>query len=114
MDVHLLLRQPSEAPRRSRSARGRGTTPREARPAPLALDAAANHRYEALKAWRAEVARARNLPAYIVFHDAALAEMARARPDSLAELGQVNGVGAKKLEDYGQDILRVLGGEAPA
>ena len=62
-----------------------------------------------MKAWRAEVAREHNLPAYIVFHDATLAEMAQSRPDSLDALGGISGVGAKKLEAYGRDILRVLG-----
>jgi ATP-dependent DNA helicase RecQ len=67
-------------------------------------------RFEALKAWRAEVAREHNLPAYIVFHDATLAEMAQAAPDSLDALSEISGVGAKKLEAYGREILRVLGG----
>ena len=59
-------------------------------------------------AWRAEVARAHNLPAYVVFHDAALAEMADLRPDSLAALAEIGGVGARKLEAYGEQILGVL------
>ncbi|HEX6361827.1 MAG TPA: DNA helicase RecQ [Albitalea sp.] len=105
-EVDLLLRRPAEAPRRNRSVRG----PRGAgeRPPPLPLDEAGARRFAALKAWRAEVAREHNLPAYVVFHDATLAEMARARPQSLDELAQVSGVGAKKLEAYGRQILRVL------
>jgi ATP-dependent DNA helicase RecQ len=106
-EVDLLQPQPCETPRRGKSARAsRGG--RE-RPPPLPLDARATERFAALKAWRAEVARAHNLPAYVVFHDATLAEMARARPQSLDDLGQVSGVGAKKLEAYGREILRVLG-----
>ena len=62
------------------------------------------------RSWRAEVAREHNLPAYIVFHDAALAEMARAVPDSLDALAGISGVGAKKLDAYGPEILRVLRG----
>ena len=65
-------------------------------------------RFAALKAWRAEVAREHNLPAYVVFHDATLAEMARAMPATLDELGGISGVGATKLERYGAAILRVL------
>ena len=61
-----------------------------------------------LKAWRSEVAREHNLPAYVVFHDATLIEMARRRPGSLEELAHITGVGAKKLEAYGREILRVL------
>jgi ATP-dependent DNA helicase RecQ len=111
-DVQMLLRQPSDAPKRGRGAGGKTTkAPRAAKdkPPPLPLDDDGLARFEALKAWRAEVAREHNLPAYIVFHDATLAEMAQAMPDSLDALGQISGVGAKKLEAYGREILRVLG-----
>ena len=50
------------------------------------------------------------MPAYVIFHDATLAEMARRRPADLAELGAISGVGAKKLDAYGSEILRVLAG----
>lgn len=104
-EVHLLLRVPSETPRRGRVRKAaRAGAPA----APAHLDAAAQQRFAALKAWRAEVAKEHNLPAYIVFHDATLAEMAQAVPDSLEALGRVGGVGAKKLEAYGREILRVL------
>ncbi len=110
--IQLLLRQPSEAPKRSRSRGGAGAgggagTPK---PPPLPLDAEGQQRYEALRAWRAEVARQHNLPAYIVFHDAVLAAMAQEGPADLDALGRISGVGAKKLEAYGEDILRVLQG----
>ena len=88
--------------RRGRRRRGAGKAP------PRPLDAAGLERFAALKAWRAGVAKAHNLPAYVVFHDATLAEMAEARPDSLDELAGIGGVGAKKLDAYGEDILRVL------
>lgn len=107
-EVPVRLREPAE---RSRSARGTGPArQRSASPKapPLPLDAAATLRFEALKAWRAEVAREHNLPAYIVFHDATLAEMARECPASLDALGAIGGVGAKKLQAYGQDLLRLL------
>ncbi len=48
------------------------------------------------------------MPPYVIFHDATLAEMARERPTSLEALSAITGVGAKKLEAYGQEILRVL------
>ncbi len=104
-DVQLLLRVPAETPKRTRGAKsGAG---RE-KPAPIALDADGQRRYAALKSWRAEVAREHNLPAYVVFHDATLAEMARSVPGSLDELAGVSGVGSRKLEAYGSEILRVL------
>jgi ATP-dependent DNA helicase RecQ len=72
------------------------------------LDSDALVRFQALKAWRAEVAREHNLPAYVVFHDATLADMARIGPQSLDELGTISGVGSKKLHAYGEQILAVL------
>ena len=74
----------------------------------MPLDDEATARFNALKAWRAEVAKAHNLPAYIVFHDATLAEMARECPSTLDELAGVSGVGQRKLDAYGAEILRVL------
>jgi ATP-dependent DNA helicase RecQ len=108
--VQLLLRMPSEAPKRSkRVGRVASTGGKASKGAPADLDAAAQARFEALRAWRSEVAREHNLPSYIVFSNAALAEMARRAPGTLAELGEISGVGEKKLEAYGREILRVLG-----
>jgi ATP-dependent DNA helicase RecQ len=76
--------------------------------APIALDPAGEQRFAALRAWRSEVAREHNLPAYIVFNDATLAQMALTAPSTLDELSGISGVGAKKLEAYGREILRVL------
>jgi ATP-dependent DNA helicase RecQ len=106
-EVNLQLRVPAEAPLRTRAgAGGRGKA--GARAAAADLDAAGQARLQALKAWRAEVAREHNLPAYIVFNDATLVQMAREQPDSLEALAGISGVGAKKLEAYGREILRVL------
>jgi len=104
--VRLLLRVPQAAA--PRGARGKtGRTPRDKAP-PLPLDAEALQRFDALKAWRAEVAQAHNLPAFVVFHDATLAQMAREQPATLDALAGISGVGAKKLQAYGEEILRVL------
>ncbi|MBK7061882.1 MAG: DNA helicase RecQ [Rubrivivax sp.] len=110
-DVSLQLKVPSEPPRKPRGARAaRSSTGGKGKPPPLPLDEEALQRFESLKAWRAEVAREHNLPAYIVFHDASLAEMARECPRSIDALASISGVGSKKLEAYGEQILRVLGG----
>jgi ATP-dependent DNA helicase RecQ len=102
------MRRPRERPRRGRAKKtDKETRSREAS-APLPLDAAGSERFRALKVWRGEVARSRNLPAYVVFHDATLAEMARLSPRTLHELARISGVGTKKLEAYGADLLRVL------
>ncbi|MCE1251231.1 MAG: HRDC domain-containing protein, partial [Comamonadaceae bacterium] len=65
-------------------------------------------RFINLKAWRAEVAREHNLPAYVIFHDATLAAIAQQHPQSLADLQDISGMGAKKLEAYGAEVLRVV------
>ncbi|PWD50624.1 DNA helicase RecQ [Serinibacter arcticus] len=65
--------------------------------------------FEALRAWRAGVAKEQGVPAYIVFGDATLRSIATARPTSLDGLGQVSGVGEKKLESYGEAVLAVVG-----
>jgi ATP-dependent DNA helicase RecQ len=107
-EVRIELREPREPAPRSRAGRSRGgAAPRVPRAA-ATLDAAGAARFAALKAWRTEVAREHNLPAYIVFNDATLAQMAAEAPDSLQALGGISGVGAKKLEAYGRQILRVL------
>ena len=53
-------------------------------------------------------ARAHNLPAYVIFHDATLAAIAALAPQSIAELRGVSGIGEKKLETYGPQVLDVL------
>ncbi|HNB44837.1 MAG TPA: HRDC domain-containing protein, partial [Burkholderiaceae bacterium] len=107
-EVQVLLRQAPEAPSRRGGKGSRGKSAGARSSAEGLLDAAAQQRYAELKRWRAEVAREHGLPAYVIFHDATLAEMARRQPADLAELGEVSGVGAKKLEAYGCEILRVL------
>jgi len=108
-DVSLRMKTPAEpATKRGRTVRGAGHGgAREVAP-PIELSASAQRRYDALREWRAEVAREHNLPSYVVFNNATLAEMARREPTNLAEMGEISGVGAKKLEAYGTEILRVL------
>ncbi len=112
-EVPITMREPREAPRgggRTRRAKAGGDGGGGTRPAASAvpLDDAGQARLAALRAWRAEVAKEHNLPAYIVFHDATLAQMALTQPGTLDALGAISGVGAKKLEAYGREILRVL------
>jgi ATP-dependent DNA helicase RecQ len=54
------------------------------------------------------VAKEHNLPAYVIFHDATLAAIAELAPQSLSDLQGITGIGAKKLEAYGHDVLRVV------
>jgi DNA helicase II / ATP-dependent DNA helicase PcrA len=64
--------------------------------------------YKALKRWRLERALADDLPAYVVFHNSTLAEIVRRRPVTLNELATVPGVGPRKLERYGSEVLQAL------
>jgi ATP-dependent DNA helicase RecQ len=113
-EVTILLREHRETPKgsgRTRRASGGGSSKSSGASAlQVQLDPDGQARLDALKAWRSEVAREHNLPAYIVFHDATLAQMALQAPSTLDQLGGISGVGAKKLEAYGREILRVLGG----
>ncbi len=65
-------------------------------------------RFAALREWRKRTALAQGVPAYVIFQDRTLAEIANEQPDSLDRLATIPGVGNTKLERYGQDVLRVL------
>ncbi|GAB3807311.1 DNA helicase RecQ [Humibacter antri] len=99
----VLLRHQAERTSRSRAAKA----------SVEALPEAAHPLFETLRAWRTEQAKDEGVPAYIVFGDATLRGIASARPSTLAELAQISGVGAKKLETYGEDVLAVVAA-APA
>jgi len=75
--------------------------------AEAALNAGALERLARLKAWRAEVAREHNLPAFVIFHDATLRAIAERAPQSLDDLDGISGIGVKKREAYGAEVLRV-------
>ncbi|MEW9855739.1 DNA helicase RecQ [Novosphingobium sp. M1R2S20] len=67
-----------------------------------------NPLFEALRNTRRELAQNQGVPPYVIFHDVTLREMAAARPSSLAEMGRVSGIGARKLEAYGDAFLTVI------
>jgi ATP-dependent DNA helicase RecQ len=91
-------------------ARGKASAPRRASAA-AALSGGDADLFERLKAWRGEEARSQSVPAYVVLHDSTLAEIARVRPGSLDALGDIGGIGAKKLERYGLALLDLVGAE---
>ena len=64
--------------------------------------------------WRAATAKEQSVPAYVIFHDATLRQIATDEPGTLAELGRVSGVGENKLNKYGQQVLDVLAESLPA
>ena len=64
--------------------------------------------FDKLRWWRVETARKHNVPAYVIFHDATMREIAKAKPSSLDDLRGVTGVGEKKLETYGAEIISLI------
>ena len=96
----LMLRIPS-APRSTRRDAPRNATS-------TALPEADRGLFEALRAKRMEIARAQNVPPYVIFHDKTLIELAAARPASAKEMAQVAGVGETKLERYGPAFLETI------
>ncbi|WP_328698152.1 DNA helicase RecQ [Streptomyces sp. NBC_00342] len=103
----LLRKEPKKvAPARSSSSKsGKGKAA-----AVADLPESAVPVFEALRAWRGAQAKELGLPAYVIFHDATLREIAALRPGSLAELGGISGLGEKKLATYGEGVLEVLAG----
>jgi DNA helicase II / ATP-dependent DNA helicase PcrA len=81
-----------------------GVSPKQRGQAPSVPDPV----FDELRAWRAERAKADEVPAYVVFHNTTLAEIADRRPRTLAELGRIAGVGPAKLERYGDGVLDAL------
>ncbi|MDD2729515.1 DNA helicase RecQ [Malikia sp.] len=104
-EEQVFVRVQSAAPARSRSAARQRVVAAEAN-----LTLAARETLAALKAWRAQVAREHNLPAYIIFNDATLRAIAEQQPQRLSELEGIPGLGQKKLEAYGAEVLRVVRG----
>ncbi|WP_446210547.1 DNA helicase RecQ [Micromonospora sp. IBSANI012] len=99
----VTMRREPERPASGRSAKPRGAATVVADLAPEAAPV-----FERLRAWRAATAKEQGVPAYVIFHDATLRQIATEAPSSLAELSQINGVGENKLAKYGEGILAVL------
>jgi ATP-dependent DNA helicase RecQ len=72
------------------------------------LDPAARTLWEELRAWRLEEARRQQLPPYVIFHDSTLSEVARLRPNSLAALAGIPGIGRTKLDRYGSAVIAIV------
>ncbi|MEV6871855.1 DNA helicase RecQ [Amycolatopsis sp. NPDC051128] len=102
-DRQVMLRREPE--RAAAAAKVRGA--RKTAPA-VDMPAEAAPLFERLRAWRAGVAKEQGVPAYVIFHDATLRQIATQRPSSLSDLGTVSGVGENKLAKYGEGVLEVL------
>ncbi|MDY1016769.1 DNA helicase RecQ [Pseudomonas coleopterorum] len=110
-EVTLALRK--ELKPQTSSTRGSGS----ASPASQLVRGEEREQWEALRTLRRNLAQEHAVPPYVIFPDSTLLEMLRSQPTSMAEMGRVSGVGARKLERYGEAFLQVLagssGGEAP-
>ncbi|MFI1963267.1 DNA helicase RecQ [Streptomyces pathocidini] len=104
----VMLRREPERPARAAKAKSGGSGRRAA---PVELPEEIVPVFESLRAWRAATAKEQGVPAYVIFHDATLREIATVAPATLTELGTVNGVGENKLAKYGQQILDLLNGD---
>jgi superfamily II DNA helicase RecQ len=78
-------------------------------PMPQAGQTADPALFQRLREWRSEVARRLGVPAYVVFHDRTLTELAARRPADLVELESLPGIGRSKLDRYGQALLEIIG-----
>ena len=105
-ETPIWLKTPSEKPRASRSNSRAARAERDESGQPLSL--VERDCLDALKAWRAEVARSHNLPAFVIFHDSTLRALAQRRPNQMDDLEGVAGIGQKKREAYGAEVLRVV------
>jgi ATP-dependent DNA helicase RecQ len=101
----VLLRRETPRPARVKTASSKAAQPAAELPAEAAPV------FERLRAWRAGTAKEQGVPAYVIFHDATLREIATLSPSSLVELSRVNGVGENKLAKYGEQVLATLHGD---
>ncbi|MFJ8249208.1 DNA helicase RecQ [Streptomyces sp. NPDC094466] len=108
----LLRKEPKKPTTRSSSSAGGGRGAK-GKAAAADLPESAVPVFEALRAWRGATAKEQGVPAYVIFHDATLREIATLHPSSLAELGGVSGLGEKKLATYGEGVLEVLAQTPP-
>ena len=106
--ARALLRNESQVWQRAATAANASPSRSKARADDSDLDTHAQDVFAKLKAWRGEVARAHDLPAYVIFNNNTLKALAQLRPSNANELVGVPGIGAKKLEAYGDDVLRVI------
>jgi ATP-dependent DNA helicase RecQ len=106
--AQVWMKQASEKPTRSRGKSGSRKASKDLAPDGAPLSLAERECLDALKAWRAEVAREHNLPAFVIFHDATLRALAAQQPRTMADLDGIAGIGQKKREAYGAEVLRVV------
>jgi ATP-dependent DNA helicase RecQ len=113
-----VLKGETEVMLREASAGSRGSSKSKSKRKDLASTASAatsadSSLHAALRAWRSEVARRRGVPAYVVLHDSTIDGIAAARPTTLAKLRGIAGIGDKKLEHYGDQLIALVKAAGP-
>jgi ATP-dependent DNA helicase RecQ len=99
-EATVAMRRTVERPAKAPRVRGEAAT----------LDAGSRGLFDALRGWRLEQARTQGVPAYVVLHDRTLAAIAQSRPATLATLARIDGIGAAKLDRYGEAIVALVTG----
>ncbi|MCA1218147.1 DNA helicase RecQ [Streptomyces sp. 8L] len=104
-----LRKEPERVAKAARPGGSGSGSGSRARPAAVDLPEESVPVFEALRAWRGATAKEQGVPAYVIFHDATLREIALSMPSTLGALSGINGVGENKLAKYGQSLLDTLG-----
>jgi ATP-dependent DNA helicase RecQ len=117
-ETQVMLHEEPETEKRPRTRKARAAR-REgfAEPDPVIRAAAAlpepqpddgTNLFDSLRAWRLNIAKAQNLPPYVIFHDAVLRDIAAVRPTTQEQLAEIKGLGASKLERYAEALLEII------
>ena len=93
---------------RRKAGRGTGAGGERRSGSTLHVDAGDRPLFDALRGWRGQLAREQNVPAYVIFHDRTLRDIAQLRPASISELARVGGIGGGKLARYGEAVLEIV------
>ena len=93
---------------RRKAGRGTGAGGERRSGSTLHVDAGDRPLFDALRGWRGQLAREQNVPAYVIFHDRTLRDIAQLRPASVSELARVGGIGGGKLARYGEAVLEIV------
>lgn len=97
----MLRREPIRSSAKSRGSKANRTALADLTPEAVAV-------FEALRVWRAAESKEQGVPAYVIFHDATLREIATSGPSTLDQLGTITGIGESKLAKYGEQLLATL------
>lgn len=108
-EVGFVFRVDPTPAKKSRRKEAKASREKSSSPASVTLSASDNELFSKLRAYRMRLAKAQNVPPYVIFHDSTLQEMARSKPKTKADMLHISGVGEAKLARYGDGFLEVIG-----